>query len=569
MLVFACLFSAFVSCALGVFVLAKNSASRVNRLFFALMAGMTYWALGEYLLWTADSPDGLSFWLHASAFWPLVIAIGVYFILTFTDRWPVVRKSHPWLIHILLFLPAIIFSLIGLCTDMIFTRGYQPGIGWVYAPAWQSTVYLASGLYVIVIMIWATYATLVSWQQAEREKIRQQNRFVCIGMVNLLFYGTLSGIILPGFGIYIPNLVFIGEVVFSIIIVYAIQRYGLFTLSPETAVPDILRTLPDGVILTDPEGKIIVANAAASKILGIAEKELPGQETGDLLPAKVIGEVREALVSRGTISDVEVSLPGREYAVGSIAGTVVRDPSGEIAGFVLIVRDITDRKAAEMSLRVANEKISILTQMTRHDISNLLTALSAYQDLIREKNHNPEIGPYLATCTGIVEKISRHLQFSREYQEIGSHEPAWQQLEWLISRGIAAFPHEGIAIAVNVDPVEIYTDPLAFKVMYNLFENAVRHGGPVTRFEVSSKKEPDGSLTIVFKDDGCGIRNEDKQKIFEYGYGSHTGIGLSLSRDILLMTGITIAETGEPGKGACFEIRVPAGTWRSARVRTW
>jgi signal transduction histidine kinase len=168
-----------------------------------------------------------------------------------------------------------------------------------------------------------------------------------------------------------------------------------------------------------------------------------------------------------------------------------------------------------------------------------------------------------------VEKISRHLQFSREYQEIGSHEPVWQQLEWLVMRGIAAFPHNGIAITVHVDPVEIYTDPLAFKVMYNLFENAARHGGHVTRFEVSSKKEPDGSLTVVFKDDGSGIRKEDKQRIFEYGYGSHTGIGLSLSRDILLMTGITVTETGEPGKGACFEIRVPAGAWRSVRVRTW
>jgi signal transduction histidine kinase len=86
---------------------------------------------------------------------------------------------------------------------------------------------------------------------------------------------------------------------------------------------------------------------------------------------------------------------------------------------------------------------------------------------------------------------------------------------------------------------------------------------------VSTEEIPEGTLVIVFEDDGVGVRNEDKQRIFEYGYGSHTGVGLSLSRDILLMTGIRIAETGTAGKGARFEISVPPGAWRSVRVRTW
>ena len=105
--------------------------------------------------------------------------------------------------------------------------------------------------------------------------------------------------------------------------------------------------------------------------------------------------------------------------------------------------------------------------------------------------------------------------------------------------------------------------------MYNLFENAIRHGGHISRFAVSTREEPDGTLLVLFEDDGVGVKDGDKQRIFEYGYGSHTGIGLSLSRDILLMTGIRIAETGTAGKGARFEISVPPGSWRSVRVRTW
>ena len=64
---------------------------------------------------------------------------------------------------------------------------------------------------------------------------------------------------------------------------------------------------------------------------------------------------------------------------------------------------------------------------------------------------------------------------------------------------------------------------------------------------------------IACEDDGAGITDEDKKHLFEQGYGKHTGLGLFLSREILSITGITITETSEPGKGARFEMVVPKG----------
>jgi len=566
-LVFTCLISAFITFGLGIFVLARNPASVVNRLFFAMMLGATYWALGEYLLWTASGADGLRFWLKASAFWPLVIAIAVHFILAFTSH-PFAQEKRRMYLIALLYIPSLVFSFIGLFTDAIFTVGYETGIGWVYEPA-QNPANIVAGIYIIAMMCLATYATALSWQHVEKKKIRHQTMLISVGLALLLGFGCLSGVVLPYYGIHYPNVVFIGNVFFSLIIVYAVQRYGLFKLSPETAVPYILRTLPDGVVLTDPKGKILVVNAAAAKNLKIPDQTLPGQQIRALLPEPVCATIWSALITRGTIADVEAVLSREEYCVVSIAGTLVRDPSGETAGIVLIFRDVTDRKSGEMALRMANEKISLLTQMTRHDIGNLMTALSGYLDLLKEKNNNPESSAYLLKCTEIAEKISRHLQFSREYQEIGSHQPSWQQLDQLITQGITTVPYEGIEVCTRIPPVEVYTDPLAFKVMYNLFENAIRHGGNIHRFDVSTVEKPDGTLAVLFEDDGMGVKNEDKRRIFEYGFGSNTGIGLSLSRDILQTTGITIAETGTAGKGARFEISVPPGGWRASRGKIW
>ena len=64
---------------------------------------------------------------------------------------------------------------------------------------------------------------------------------------------------------------------------------------------------------------------------------------------------------------------------------------------------------------------------------------------------------------------------------------------------------------------------------------------------------------------GVGIADEDKNKIFQKGFGKNTGLGLFLIREILSFTQITIYETGIVGTGARFEIQIPAGKWRACQ----
>ena len=62
-----------------------------------------------------------------------------------------------------------------------------------------------------------------------------------------------------------------------------------------------------------------------------------------------------------------------------------------------------------------------------------------------------------------------------------------------------------------------------------------------------------------------GIPVDEKEKIFVRGYGKHTGLGLYLVREILELTGIAVKETGEPGRGARFELLVPFGNYKFGR----
>ena len=120
-----------------------------------------------------------------------------------------------------------------------------------------------------------------------------------------------------------------------------------------------------------------------------------------------------------------------------------------------------------------------------------------------------------------------------------------------------------IEVNVTVNGAEILADPLIEKVFYDLMENSLRHGDHVTHMDYSVR-ETEGDLIIIYCDDGVGISGEDKKKLFQKGFGKHTGLGLFLSKEILAITGISITENGEPGKGVRFEITVPMGIYRFA-----
>jgi signal transduction histidine kinase len=89
----------------------------------------------------------------------------------------------------------------------------------------------------------------------------------------------------------------------------------------------------------------------------------------------------------------------------------------------------------------------------------------------------------------------------------------------------------------------------------------MRHGERVRKITVSNQLV-DKSMRLIFQDDGKGINSAEKDIIFKRGYGNNTGYGLYMTREVLGITGLSIAENGEPGKGARFEITIPAGKHR-------
>jgi PAS domain S-box-containing protein len=230
----------------------------------------------------------------------------------------------------------------------------------------------------------------------------------------------------------------------------------------------------------------------------------------------------------------------------------------------IAISDITDIHDVEEALHLANRKLTLLSSITRHDINNQLMALQSYLILIEKKHPDSSHIEYFRKAAIAGQRISAMIQFSKEYEQIGVKAPACQDCRTLAETAAKQAPLGKVMVKNDLPAgTEVFADPLIVKVWYNLMENAVRYGGKITTIRISAD-ERDGDLIIACEDNGDGVVAGEKGQIFERGFGKNTGLGLFLSREILAITGITIQETGEPGKGARFEMTVPKGAWRNA-----
>jgi len=262
---------------------------------------------------------------------------------------------------------------------------------------------------------------------------------------------------------------------------------------------------------------------------------------------------------------------GVEYRVKHVDGAwrwhttnavPLRDEDGTIVGGEGSASDINVRKLTEEALTLASRKLNLLSSITRHDINNQLTVQIGYLEILEYRKLDPSLTEYLQKVKNAAERILAMIQFTKEYERIGVHAPAWQDIRTLVDTATKEASLR-LVVVKNDLPVraEVFADLLIIKVFFNLMDNAVRHGGKITTIRFSAQEFGDDYL-IVCEDDGMGILADEKEKIFERGFGKNTGMGLFLSREILSITGITIRETGVPGKGARFEILVPKMVWR-------
>ena len=328
----------------------------------------------------------------------------------------------------------------------------------------------------------------------------------------------------------------------------------------------LFETAQDAILILDGDtGEVIDANRFILDMLGYTLEYFVGRHLWEL------GFIKDKAIAQAAFTELKTNdyiryedLPletqdGRRIDVEFISNVYL---VGDKKIIQCNIRDITARKRRENALVIVGRKLNILSSITRHDINNQLMSVNGFLDLLHKKVTDPTLEDYFTRIMKASSRISAVIQFAREYESIGVVEPAWIDTRTLVDAAAKAAPLGHVMVKNDLAAsTEVFADPLIARVFYNLMDNAARYGGKITTIRFSMV-EYSSDRILICEDDGDGVAADEKDKIFERGFGKNTGIGLFLSREILSITGITIRETGTPGKGARFEMRLPKEMYR-------
>lgn len=328
----------------------------------------------------------------------------------------------------------------------------------------------------------------------------------------------------------------------------------------ETRFRQLVGAAVEGIVIHD-DGIIRDANERACELFGYSHEEMIGRNVTSLASPGFVDFIRHK-VAAGSDETYEAQGIRRDGSLlwAEIHTHMIGRGSDRLR--ITTLWDITGRKRTEKALMQVNRKLTLLSGITRHDIGNQLSSLTGYLAILEKKQSDPELQQYFRGATTAAGRISAMIRFTKEYEMIGHQAPVWQDCRKLVDAAIRLVPAGQVTVKNDLLPgFEVFADPLIATVFYNLMDNAARHGGKITTVRVSAMVSGN-ECRILCEDDGDGVPAPEKTQIFVQGFGKNTGMGLFLAREILDITGITIRENGEAGKGARFELGVPDGAYR-------
>ncbi len=375
-----------------------------------------------------------------------------------------------------------------------------------------------------------------------------------LNYLNLFFYGIgIVALIAVIFGIIIIER---RRVIDAEKIEESERKYRLLF---ERAGDSIMIFEADG----EDRGKIIAANKSAATMHGYTVDEMLRKNIADFdeedsraLIDERFRRVLDAGSMRGETTHIRKD--GTIFPI-EINGALL--DLGTKKYVLAIDRDISGRRSADDAIRRVTGKLAFLNAVTFNDIQNAVFTLNGYIALAQTSKKQEALQQALEKAGESAFKISRSLNFAKNYQDLGKTPPRWQDVNRVFVLGISHLDFSKITRTVHLNGLEIFADSLLERVFFTLADNVLRHAPVANRVTIGYTLDG-GNLVLFFADNGKGIPDHLKDKIFERGFGSQKGMELFLVREILGITGITIRETGEYGSGARFEMVIPKGGYR-------
>ncbi len=357
----------------------------------------------------------------------------------------------------------------------------------------------------------------------------------------------------------------------------------------------ILSSAGDGICGLDTAGNTTFANPAAERLLGWTSSELIGMNQHTLFhhtkpdgtpypvdECPIYTAYRENKV-RHVEDDVFWRKDGSPFPVEYVSTPIVED--GDIKGAVLVFRDITERKQAEMALAAktaelerSNEELTHFSHIISHDLQEPLHVVTGFLNLL-EADYKDKLDDaaeeFIHFAVDGTVRMSKMIKALLEYARVQSQgkplEPVSLKdvFEQALLNLHAAVSTSGATVSVTEDLPKVMGDELQLvRVAQNLIGNGIKYQDASRSPDVRvSVERSDVEWVISVKDNGIGVDPKDFNRIFDVFQRLHTreefegtGIGLAVVKRTIERHGGRVWVESEQGGGSVFSFSLPVST---------
>jgi PAS domain S-box-containing protein len=559
----AFLVTAFISGATTLLAWRRRRAPGGLPLFLTMLA-VTEWNL-------ANAMEAASLQLADKILWSKVAYLGAHtapallflFALAYTGRGRWITRRN---LVLLFLIPA---ATIGLAATnewhhLIWTSFTPvPGVYNMYTYGhgiwfWVATVYINSILFCY---------TFLMLRFALRSK--EIYRYQVIGVIAASLFPWISFFVylaslnpIPGLDLAAISFVFTDSILMLIIL-----RWGFLDIIP-VAREALIEEMADGMLVLDPQNRIVDINLAARRMLGSERGHWIGQRADAVLP-------EWPDLTALDHDKIEFTLHTPQVRYVDIRVSPLRQRNAELTGHLVVLRDITEHKQAQEALAAQNAELDAFAHTVAHDLKGPLAVIIGFNEMLIASH---EVMSPQAQVDALHEMYHAGKKLDAIIEELMLLSGVRKQaavLEPLDMGSVVRDVLDRLQVLIEEQSAQVtLPDTTAWPVAYgyapwieevwaNYISNAIQYGGRPLQVQLGATVQPNGQARFWVQDNGPGLSAEAQSELFapftrlaQVRAQGH-GLGLSIVRRIVEKLGGQVGVESRPGQGSAFFFTLP------------
>jgi|GEM_PF-3035882 len=568
------LIPSYVCLAVGVYALSFNARTLEQKIFFVYNFVVAFLSYADYEYRTAGALLEAIYWNRAHFIWPLIVVLPFHFSLLLSKKhFPIAAR---WIA--LLYLSALLVALVHFSPHIYQSDPDYRTYGWhsVYINNYATLILM---MWVVVIGFVAVAIPFYAYKREEKYLLQKQFKYVTVAYAIGYGLGTLTGFLIPAFGLDVPEFGKFVIMLSNVVIVVAMRKFGIFEYTAKSVAESVLRTMPAAVFVTDVRGKVQLVNKAGLNFLRRIESDIVGRDISIFFagPEYSNSDTDDFLkpVGTGLVPVYKTS-------------NVIYDQHGVFQGMLVIATDISDVKKAEANLLIAKDKAeesdrlkSVFLANISHEIRTPMNAILGFAQLVgvgdgvdeKKKKYLDLIRKNVNNLLHIIDDLIEISKLESSKTLVKRNQfsvtDLFGQLTVLFGSLVSENNKRGVELIVRT--VDKATDKIVsdkaiiLKIMGKLLENSVKftEKGAV---ELGYHSMEDAMALFYIKDSGVGIPKDKCKVIFEPFRQSEdtfarkfggTGVSLTIAKRYVELLGGKIWVESENEQGAVFYFSVP------------